>query len=154
MPDYVPPHMRSALNSFESALADFRTQRIRVEQMEVPDTPAVDPEQLAEAARREDAPEKLKAVARAVEEGRATWTDVAMGRAEAAPEVRELFAASGPGIARGMAEAEAEEAQAEEARAGAAPAGEGAARGTRPTTEAEDHDDEDFSERSFLRNGW
>ncbi|GAB3487149.1 hypothetical protein [Amycolatopsis cihanbeyliensis] len=148
MPDYIPPHMRSALDSFESALADFRTQRIRVEQLEVPDTPAVDPKQLAEAAQREDAPEKLKAVARAVEDGRATWTDVAMGRTEVAPEVRELFAASGPGIARGMAEAEADSAAEE------APAEETPRPGTRRAAEAEDHDDEDFSQRSFLRNGW
>ncbi|WP_199430909.1 hypothetical protein [Qaidamihabitans albus] len=144
MPDYVPAHLRAPLASFETALADFRTQRIRLEQREVPDTPAVDAEKLAEAAERPDAPEKLKAVARAVAEGRATWDDVAEGRVEAAPEVRELFAASGPGIVRGMAEAEEEEARLADAEADR----------QRAARRADEDEEEDFSQRDFLNGGW
>lgn len=144
MPEYVPPQMQAALNSFESALAEFRTQRIRSEQMEIPDSPPVDPNDLAEAAQRPDAPDKLKAVARAVEEDRATWGDVAAGRTDVAPEVKDLFAASGPGIMRGIEEAEAEEVRLAEVE-------------KRVTTERgneENGEDDDFSQRNFLTGGW
>ncbi|MQA63889.1 MAG: hypothetical protein GEU86_21040 [Actinophytocola sp.] len=139
MPEHVPPQMQAAFNSFETALAEFRTQRIRAEQMEVPDSPPVDPNDLAEAAQRPDAPEKLKAVARAVEDGRATWSDVAAGRADVAPEVKDLFAASGPGIMRGIEEAEAEQARLTEEE-------------SRVATQRIDEDD-DFSQRNFLSGG-
>lgn len=144
MPEYVPPQMQAALNSFESALAELRTQRIRSEQMEIPDSPPVDPNDLAEAAQRPDAPDKLKAVARAVEEDRATWGDVAAGRTDVAPEVKDLFAASGPGIMRGIEEAEAEEVRLAEVEKRVA---------TERGNEENDEDD-DFSQRNFLTGGW
>lgn len=118
----------------------MRTRRIRLEEREVPDSPTADPDELAEAAKRSDAPDKLKAVAKAVEDGRATWDDVAHGRLGVASEVDELFAASGPGIVAGMREAEEEEARL-------------AAEEQQRQQAADEYEDDDFSEINFLDTG-
>lgn len=91
---HVPPHAEEALRGFENALADLRTRRIRLERVEVPDVEGPSPREMAEAAARPDAPAELRAVARAVAEGRAGWDDVLAGRVDAAPEVAALFDAS------------------------------------------------------------
>lgn len=121
---YVPPHMEAAMRSFDDALSSFRTRMARVEQLEMPESERVGPEDLARAAARPDAPPQLKAVATAVAEGRCTWDDVLKGRTSLAPEIAELFAASGLGIEARLREAEHEEAagraEADEAAAVAA----------------------------------
>lgn len=117
---YVPPHMEAAMRSFDDALASFRTRMARVEQLEMPESERVDPEDLARAAARPDASPELKAVARVVEEGRATWDDVLKGRTSLAPEIAELFAASGPGIEAALTEAEREESAGKEEESAAA----------------------------------
>ncbi|MBB3050016.1 hypothetical protein FHS23_001011 [Prauserella isguenensis] len=154
MAEYIPPQMQAALKTFEASLAEFRTQRLRVEQLEVPETPPVDPEELEQAAQRPDAPEKLKAVARAVDEGRATWDDVVNARSHTAPEVRELLAASGPGIVHGLEQAEHEESETADAARPHAAGPEHEQQPTRRRVRDEDEEDEDFSERDFLSGGW
>lgn len=140
MSDPIPDSLQGPLAKFEENLAEVRTRRIRLEEQEVPDSPIAGADQLAEAANRADAPDKLKAVAKAVEEGRATWEDVANGRLGVAAEIDELFASSGPGIEEGIKEAEEEEARlaAEERQ--------------RQQTAAE-YEDDDFSEINFLDTG-
>ncbi|MBM9460917.1 hypothetical protein JK386_13515 [Nocardioides sp. zg-536] len=90
----LPEHVQTRLHAFEEALVDLRTRRVRLEAIELPDAPGPDPADLARAAGRPDAPPELRAVGRAVAEGRASWDDVLAGRVDAAPEVGALFAAS------------------------------------------------------------
>ena len=140
MSDPIPDRLQGPLAKFEENLAEVRTRRIRLEEREVPDSPTADPEELAEAVKRSDAPDKLEAVAKAVEEGRATWEDVAHGRIGVASEIDELFAASGPGIVDGMREAEEEEARL-------------AAAEQQRSQVVDQYEDDDFSEMNFLDTG-
>lgn len=140
MSDPIPASLQGPLAKFEENLADVRTRRIRLEEREVPDSPTADPDELAKAAERSDAPDKLKAVAKAVGDGRATWEDVAHGRIGVASEIDELFAASGPGIVAGMREAEEEEARL-------------AAEEQQRRQVADEYEDDDFSEINFLDTG-
>ena len=93
---HIPPHMREAVRAFEAALGDTRTRLARLREVEIPDIEGVTPEQMAREAAKPDAPRELKDVARAVEEGRATWRDAAEGRLDSTPEVRALVENGGP----------------------------------------------------------
>lgn len=119
---YVPPRLEAPLAAFENAIADLRTRRIRLEQVELPAAEGPSTAELAEAAARPDAPAELKAVARAVEEGRASWDDVLAGRVDAAPEIGEMFDASRERFAelweRGQAEDERLEREQRDQRGG------------------------------------
>jgi|SRR5699024_2619784 len=140
MSDPIPASLQGPLARFEENLAEVRTRRIRLEEREVPDSPTADPDEMAKAAERSDAPDKLKAVAKAVEEGRATWEDVAHGRIGVAAEVDELFAASGPGLVEGIREVAEEEARL-------------AAAEQQRQQPAVEYEDDDFSEINFLDTG-
>ena len=92
----IPPHLRDAILSFETALSDTRTRLARLRDVEIPDVEGPTPAQMAAAAAQPDAPRELRDVARAVEEDRATWRDAVEGRLDAAPEVRALVENGGP----------------------------------------------------------
>lgn len=108
--DPIPAALVGPLARLREASAALQTRVLRAQERaaQLGEVDGPTPEQLAEAAARPDAPPELRAVAGAVAEGRATWEDVAAGRRGVAPEIDALLAASGPGIARGLAEAEAE----------------------------------------------
>lgn len=92
----IPPHLRDAILTFETALSDTRTRLARLREVEIPDVAGPTPEQMAAAAAQPGAPRELKDVARAVEEGRTTWRDAVEGRLDGAPEVRALVENGGP----------------------------------------------------------
>lgn len=92
----IPAHLRDAILSFETALSDTRTRLARLREVAIPEVAGPTPDQMAAAAARPGAPRELKDVARAVEEGRATWRDAVEGRLDGAPEVRALVENGGP----------------------------------------------------------
>ena len=111
MSDVPPPHLQSALRRFDDAVGTLRSTVIRASELPLPPIPAPDPAELARAAVAPDAPEHLRAVARAVREGRTTWAEVAEGKGLDVPEIRDLISASGSRMASKLAEAEAELAE-------------------------------------------
>lgn len=121
MPDDIPPQLRPALSQFQDALGALRTTRLRASQLTVPPMELPDPKLLERAATRPDAPAQLKALARAVAEGRTTWAEALSGQGLDVPEIRDLVSASGPRMAEKFAEAEAAEAAAAEVAGGASP---------------------------------
>ncbi|MBP2322744.1 type IV secretory pathway VirB10-like protein [Kibdelosporangium banguiense] len=145
--DHIPPFLQGAMRNLTNAVADLDTRLIRAWEMEVKDLPPADPKALEEAARRPDAPPHLKAVLKAVNEGRTTWAAVAEGKAAHVPEVRAMLAASGPMMASKMQQAEEELAAQEEAEKRKA---EAAARRARRGPD----DDDDFSNQTFMRKDW
>lgn len=108
MRDLPPPHLEGVLRRFDDEVAALRTTVIRASQIEIPEMPALDPSELERAAAAPDAPEHLRAVARAVDEGRTSWAELAAGKGLDVPEIRDLIAASGPRMAEKLAEADAE----------------------------------------------
>ena len=141
MPDVPPPHLGSALRRFDDAVATLRGTVIRASKIEIPDLPPPDPKELERAAAAPDAPEQLRAVARAVREGRTSWAEVAAGKGLDVPEIHDLIAASGPRMAEKLAEAEAELAEQE---AGNGTPARAHRRGPAP-------DDEDFEQHRIFR---
>jgi hypothetical protein len=108
--DHVPDRLREKLRAFDDALAATRTRRMRLEQLAVPDVPGPTAADLDEAARRPGAPRELRDLARAVDEGRASWDDVLHPHAgPAAAEVRAYFEASPARFAALMARGEEED---------------------------------------------
>jgi hypothetical protein len=146
--DYIPPFLQGAMRNLQESVAQLDTRLIRAWQMEVKDLPPTDPKALEDAARRPDAPPPLKAVARAVQQGRVTWAQVAAGKAMHVPEVRAMIAASGPMMASKLHQAEEELAAQEEAGKRKA---EGAAR---RAARGPVDDDDDFSGQTFMRKDW
>lgn len=127
MREELSPRSQAALANVDASLAELRTRRIRAAQLALPEIPIAGPEDFAAAAKAADAAPELRAVARAVAQGRVTWQDVADGRIDAAPEIRDLVAA---GSARAV---EAERETERPAR--------------RPRAAA---DEDDFSQTTFM----
>jgi type IV secretory pathway VirB10-like protein len=146
--DYIPPFLQGAMRNLTNAVADLDTKLIRAWEMEVKDIPPTDPKALEAAAKRPDAPPHLKAVLKAVNEGRTTWEAVAQGKASHVPEVQAMLAASGPMMAAKMQQAEEELAAQEEAERRKADAA--ARRAKRGPAE----DDDDYSNQTFMRKDW
>lgn len=146
--DYIPPFLQGAMRNLTNAVGNLDTRLIRAWEMEVKDLPPTDPKALEAAAKRPDAPPHLKAVLKAVNEGRTTWQAVADGKAGHVPEVKAMLAASGPMMAAKMEQAEAELAAQEEAERRKA---EGAARRAR---RGPADDDDDFGNQTFMRKDW
>lgn len=146
--DYIPPYLQGAMRNLTNAVGNLDTRLIRAWDMEVKDLPPTDPKALEAAAKRPDAPPHLKAVLRAVNEGRTTWQAIAEGKAAHVPEVKAMLAASGPMMAAKMQQAEEEIAAQEEAERRKA---EGAARRARRGPAA---DDDDFGNQTFMRKDW
>ncbi len=141
MSDVIPEHLRPALARFQDAIGTLRTTRLRAEQLVVPPLDPPDPRLLEQAASRPDAPEQLKAVLRAVREGRTSWAEVTAGHGLDVPEIRDLISASGPRMLEKLAEAEA---------APGVPA-DPAARQTGPRrARPDDWDEDDLRDESYL----
>jgi hypothetical protein len=149
VPDVPPPHMEATLRRFDDAVATLRTTVIRASKIEIRDMPPLDPKELERAAAAPDAPEHLRAVARAVREGRTSWAEVAAGKGLDVPEIRDLIAASGPRMTEKLADADAEQADADAALAGLKAGRATPARRGRPREP--DPDDEDFEQHSIFR---
>jgi hypothetical protein len=135
--DYVPPELESLLRSADQAFEPFRTRLARARELPLPDIEPPDPGELRAAAQRPDAPAELKAVERAVREGRTSWPEVISGRADRLPEVAAFHRAG----ARRLADARHEEPD-------AAPA----ARPPAPARPAEEWADEPPD--TFMKRGW
>lgn len=139
---YVPPELEALRRRADIAFDPFRTRLIRARELPVPDIAPPDPEALGAAARRPDAPEELKAVDRAVRDGRTTWADVAAGRADQLPEVLAMHRAGAEQLAR---------AQHEEPEPDAPPA---APPPRRPVRQEPVDRWDDEPPETFMRHGW
>lgn len=92
--NYVPPELEALRYRAEDAFEPFRTRLARARELPQPDIAPPSPDELRAAAQRPDAPAALKAVERAVRDGRTTWPMVISGRAAHLPEVTEFYRAS------------------------------------------------------------
>ncbi|TCP57451.1 hypothetical protein EV191_1011406 [Tamaricihabitans halophyticus] len=158
MREDVPPHMRNKVNQIETIAAEMDTRLARAKELPVPELEPVDPKIVAEHAQSPDAPHQLKMVARAVAEGRTTWTEVASGGGLDLPEVRDL---RDYGLVQ--LERDTEQYLADEAAGRLGPDGRPLEQPEPPATPAEpapparsarpprDDDDDDFSGMTFLR---
>lgn len=135
--DYIPSELEALRRRADEAFDPFRTRLARARELPLPDIGPPDPDELRAAAQRPDAPAELKAVERAVREGRTTWPEVISGRADRLPEVAALHRAG----AQHLADARHEEPD-------AAPA----ARPPKPTRPVEEWEDEPPD--TFMKRGW
>jgi len=90
MPKELAPELADALRRIENLTASC-TARLSSAQARWNTAPAprdVDPERIRALAESPRAPDELKAVARAVREGRTTWRKAVAGEADHLPEVR------------------------------------------------------------------
>lgn len=90
MPEGLAPELADALRRIENLTASC-TERLSSAQARWNTAPAprdVDPERIRALAESSRAPDELRAVARAVREGRTTWREAVAGEADHLPEVR------------------------------------------------------------------
>lgn len=139
MRDDVPDYLRAELNRLDDSVAELDTIIARANELPLPEIEPVDPDIMAAAAADPNAAPELRAVARAVAEGRTSWAEVsATGGATDMPEVRDLRAAGAQLTLRAL-----EERQEAERPAAAAPP-------RRPVRRPADDEEEDFSNDSIF----
>lgn len=131
MDNQVPTEALNAFRMLEESVGELDAQLERAKQADVPEFEDPDPSVMAAAYEDADAPAEMRAVARAVAEGRTSWEEIAAGGASDVPEVQavEAYVIAGGG----------EDSQAGED-----------ARGDRSQRDSAEEDEEDFSQRSFL----
>jgi uncharacterized protein YukE len=132
--DEIPDYLRSAYGRLTETAAELDTLVVRAYETPLPEFEPMDPQQLAEAAKDPKAP-AVRAVARAVAEGRTTWAEVASGGGRDVPEIRDLLQAGADRVVRSLA--------GEDVDVPPAP--------PRPRRPAPPDDDEDFSDWNFVR---
>ncbi|MQA08460.1 MAG: hypothetical protein GEU98_07890 [Pseudonocardiaceae bacterium] len=146
MPNPIPAHLRSALGRLNDTVAELDTRIARANEIPVPEMEPVDPKVVEQYANSPDAPAPLKAVAKAVAEGRTSWAEVLAGGGRDVPEVRDLQAASAVQLEREMQKQLDDEAAGD--TSAPPPASPPRARQRRWPA---DDEDEDFSDQTFLR---
>jgi hypothetical protein len=139
--NYVPPELEALRHRAENAFEPFRTRLARARELPLPHIAPPNPDELRAAAQHPNAPAALKAVERAVRDGRTTWPDVISGRADRLPEVTELHRAS----VQHLLNAQHEKPDATPAAPRPKPA-----RRARPREDWE----EDGPPDTFMRRGW
>lgn len=134
---YIPPDLEALLRRADAAFDPFRDRLAQARRLPLPEIEPPDPEQLRAAAARPDAPDELKAVARAIRDGRTTWADLLAGRSDHLPEVAAFYRVAGEQVARA---ARGESTDPTPSKRPARP---------KPVDE-----DEDEPPQSFMRRGW
>jgi hypothetical protein len=138
--NYVPPELEALRYRAENAFEPFRTRLIRARELPLPNIEPPDPGALRAAAQRPDAPGVLKAVERAVRDGRTTWPEVISGRADRLPEVATLYRAGVQHLLNAQRDVPAD------------PSATPPPKPTRPAQPVEDW--EDGPPETFMRRGW